>query len=75
MAADKDMSDLMREIAGEFGVAFDKRRTAVIDHFIYEPSLDRRCVSLRCLFPTTSRLTIQPYIPPQHQTVGSTPPW
>ncbi len=44
MAGDKDMSELMREIAGEFGVAFDKRRTAVIDHFTYEPSLDKRWV-------------------------------
>lgn len=44
MAADKDMSELMREIAGEFGVTFDKRRTAVIDHFTYEPALDKRSV-------------------------------
>lgn len=49
MAGDKDMSDLMREIAGEFGVAFDKRRTAVIDHFTYEPALDKRCVGRVCV--------------------------
>ena len=44
MAGDRDMSELMREIAGEFGVTFDKRRTAVIDHFTYEPALDKRSV-------------------------------
>ena len=44
MAGDKDMSELMREIAAEFGVAFDRRRTAVIDHFNYEPALDKRWV-------------------------------
>lgn len=50
MAGDKDMSDLMREIAGEFGVAFDKRRTAVMDHFTFEPALDKRCVFVCFIF-------------------------
>jgi oligosaccharyltransferase complex subunit beta len=40
MAGDKEMSDLMREVAADFGVELDKRRALVTDHFSYEPKLD-----------------------------------
>jgi hypothetical protein len=40
MAADVDMSDLTREMASEFGVDFDKKRTVVMDHFSHAPALD-----------------------------------
>ncbi|GAB5033100.1 dolichyl-diphosphooligosaccharide--protein glycosyltransferase 48 kda subunit [Nannochloropsis oceanica] len=40
MAGEKGMSDLTREIAGEFGVEFEKKRSVVQDHFSYAPGLD-----------------------------------
>ena len=41
LAADPEMSDLVRDIGGEFGIDFDKKKSRVIDHFSYEPSLDK----------------------------------
>jgi hypothetical protein len=38
------MSDLIRDIGGEFGIDFDKKKSRVIDHFSYEPALDKTCV-------------------------------
>jgi hypothetical protein len=43
LVADVGVSDVMRDLAGEFGVDFDRKRTRVIDHFSYEPALDDRC--------------------------------
>lgn len=45
VAVDQDMSDLMLDLAGEFGIDFDRKRGRVVDHFSYEPSLDRGWVS------------------------------
>ena len=42
MAVDGEMSDFMREVAAEFGVDFDKKKSIVMDHFSYEPSLDTK---------------------------------
>jgi hypothetical protein len=42
LVADVGVSDLMRDIAGEFGVDFDRKKARVIDHFSYEPALDDR---------------------------------
>jgi len=41
MAGDKGMSELTREIAGEFGVEFEKKRSVVVDHFSYASGLDQ----------------------------------
>lgn len=56
LVADANASDLMRDIAGQFGVDFDRKKTRVIDHFSFEPALDTRCVRLHggaiaCLLP------------------------
>ena len=40
MAGEKGMSELTREIAGEFGVDFEKKRSVVVDHFSFAPGLD-----------------------------------
>jgi len=35
------MSDLTRDLAGEFGVDYDKKKSRVMDHFSFEPNLDK----------------------------------
>jgi oligosaccharyltransferase complex subunit beta len=41
MAVDETMSDTVRLLAESVGVEFDGKETAVIDHFMNEPSVDR----------------------------------
>ncbi len=40
-AANKEISDELREFVESFGVYFDKKGSEVIDHFSYDASLDR----------------------------------
>jgi len=40
MAGEKGMSELTREIAAEFGVEFEKKRSVVMDHFSFASGLD-----------------------------------
>mmetsp|Transcript_32652 Transcript_32652/g.33298 ORF Transcript_32652/g.33298 Transcript_32652/m.33298 type:complete len:462 (-) Transcript_32652:143-1528(-) len=42
VATDSEISDNMRQFAASCGVEFDKKNTEVIDHFSYEPSVDKR---------------------------------
>ena len=42
VAANRDVSDAVRDLVESFGVAFDKKGTEVIDHFENDATLDSR---------------------------------
>ncbi len=42
LAANRDVSDAVRDFAESFGVSFDKKGTEVIDHFENDVTLDSR---------------------------------